>query len=55
LTCETAAPGARRVPALSGVLSLIRAGARVTVMFCGFTIGSTLADLIASQVLEPYG
>src|SRR4030095_16308907 len=32
-----------------------RRAALVTLMFCGFTIGSALAGLIAAQVLERYG
>ena len=32
-----------------------RRASLVTLMFCGFTIGSALAGLIASQVLERYG
>src|SRR5262245_47659969 len=32
-----------------------RRASLVTLMFCGFTIGSALAGLIAAQVLERYG
>ena len=37
------------------VLPGTRRASLVTLMFCGFTIGSALGGLIASQVLERYG
>jgi hypothetical protein len=56
LNCETARSAEHVVYLLSAEKSpALKRASFVTLMFCGVTIGSTRADLIASKVLERYG